>query len=409
MKLRQSLLFVAALAVFPNSGFSLGFRVADQNAEATARGDAFAATADNASAVYYNPAGITQLEGTHTLLGSYAISLKERVDLDAPGSESFSSTNTELQFVPNFFATWKPKEHPLAFGLGVYAPFGFSLEYPDDTAFRTLAKEGSIQFIAINPVIAWKICDTLSIAAGPTVNYGQAKLVRGVLALGDRFDFEGAGVSYGFTAGLLWHPHRMHHFGLTYRSTSALNFSGHSRVKTNPFTVPTPFGPFTVPGIDSEEDANAEIQFPQVVTFGYSFRPTENWNFEFNLDWTDWDSLNTVTLRQPSGDIALPFNWQSSFFYEFGVTRKLPANFWISGGYIFSENSVPEESFNPIIPDSDRHVFSGGFGQRFAHFNWSVAYQYTTGPRRTIDNGTLADGEYRAEAHAAIISLGYNF
>ena len=408
MKPSVSLFCLVSLLVLPSAAFSLGFRVADHNAEATARGEAFAATADNPSAIYFNPAGITQLSGTQTLLSCYAISIKERVDLDAP-DDSFSSTNTELQPVPTFFVTWKPKDHPIALGLGVYAPFGFSLEYPDDTPFRNLAKEGSIQYVTINPVIAWQVCDTLSVAAGPTVNLAKAKLTRGVIAPGDYFDFEGQGVSYGFTAGILWHPHPMHHFGLTYRSGSKIDFSGHASLNTDPFTVATPFGPFTVPGIDLNEDANGEIQFPQTITFGYSFRPTENWNFEFNIDWTDWDSLNTVTLKKPSGDVALPFNYESSFFYEFGITRKLPANLQVSVGYIYSENSVPDESFNPIVPDSNRHIFSGGISQRFEHFNWALAYQYTVGPERTISQGTIADGDYRMEGHAAILSLGYNF
>src|ERR1700691_3429787 len=88
---------VLLAAAFTAHSFALGIRIADQSAEATARGDAFAATADDPSAIYYNPAGITQLDGTRVLLGAYAISLKERVSLDAPGSTSkFSSINTDL-------------------------------------------------------------------------------------------------------------------------------------------------------------------------------------------------------------------------------------------------------------------------------------------------------------------------
>jgi len=201
----------------------------------------------------------------------------------------------------------------------------------------------------------------------------------------------------------------MHSFGLTYRSATDIDFSGHSRVRIPGFSVPTPFGPFKVARVDSEEDANLDFDFPQTITFGYSFRPTPDWNFEFNLDWTDWDSLETQTVHTKTMDVALPFNWESSFFYEFGVTRKLPRGYRVSAGYIYSENSIPNESFNPLVPDSNRHVLSVGVGQQLDHLSWDVAYQYAYGPHRRIDNGTLADGVYRFQSHAVTVSLGWAF
>jgi len=399
------------LPSFVSDSYGLGFRIADQNAEATARGNAFTATADNPSAVFYNPAGITQLEGTRALLGAYAITLKARVELAAPGENTkFSSTNTDPQTVPTFFVTWKPKDYPIALGLGVYAPYGFAVEYADDTPFRSLAIKGNIQYLTINPVIAWKITDTLSVAAGPTVSYGSAELVRGIVNPGDQFKFKGDGIAYGYNLGVMWNPHRMHHFGLTYRSASKIDFSGHTTVDVDSFKVATPLGSLKVPGTDTREDADATFDLPQNIVLGYSFRPTEDWNFEFNIDWTDWDSLNTVVIRQQrSADAPVPFNWESSFFYEFGVTKQFAHGYSASVGYIFSENSVPNESFNPAIPDSNRHIFSAGVGRRYEHFNWYLAYQYTYGPNRTIAQNTAADGDYRFDSHAVTLSLGYNF
>jgi len=154
--------------------FALGFRLADQDAEATARGLAFAATADNPSAIYYNPAGITQLDGTRILTGSYAISFREKVTPAAAGSSSFTNTNQEFQLAPHLFITTKAKNSPFAFGLGIYSPYGLSVEYPDNTPFRTTARQGKIVYVAINPVVAWKIHQSLSLAAGPSFNYGSA-------------------------------------------------------------------------------------------------------------------------------------------------------------------------------------------------------------------------------------------
>ena len=411
MKLSNTLLCASSiLALSTSAAFALGFRIADQNAEATARGDAFAATADNPSAVYYNPAGITQLEGTRVLLGSYATTLRERVDPATPGAEAFSNVNHDLQFAPNFFVTSKPKGSAFAFGLGIYAPYGLGMEYPDDTPFRKTAREGKILYVRINPVVAWKISDTLSVAAGPSVNYGDALLEQGAIAVGDTFRFRGDGVSYSFSAGIKWDPHRMIHFGITYHSAASIDFEGHTTLNTDPFVVPTPFGPFPVAGISRREEADARFRIPQNIVFGVSFTPTDDWNIEFNADWTDWHSLKTVTLHQStSGDIALPFNWQSSWFWEAGVTRKFSHGWQASIGYIWSENSVPNDSFNPIVPDSNRHVLSAGFGQKLQHFNWNLAYQWAYGPTRTITQGTSSDGTYRAQGSAINLTLGYDF
>jgi long-chain fatty acid transport protein len=410
MKLPSAVLIAVLACVCPHDGLSLGFRIADQDADATARGDAFAATADNPSAIYYNPAGITQLDGTQTLLGSYAISLKEKVSLDAPGPNStFDSVNTKLQVAPQAYVTYKPEQYPITIGIGVYAPFGFAVEYPDGAAFRTLALRGGLQYVTLNPVLAWKICDTLSVAAGPTFNYGDVDLERGVIAPGDDFKFKGNGVAYGYNAGIMWAPLKEHHFGLTYRSQTSLNFQGHTTVDTNPFTVPTAGGPVTVPGTYLRETSSARIRFPQVVTLGYSYRPAPDWNFECDIDWTDWHSLKTVTLQESSGNIQLPFNWQSSFLYEFGVTKSFSHGFHVSAGYVYSQTSVPNDSFSAAIPDSNRNIFSVGCGQQVGRVSWALAYQYTYGPTRTVSQGTLADGYYSFDSSAITFSLGYHF
>ncbi|MEO8350248.1 MAG: outer membrane protein transport protein, partial [Chthoniobacteraceae bacterium] len=168
MKIPATLL----LATLPVTVFGLGFRLTDINTEATARGGAFAATADNASAIYYNPAGITQLDGTQALFGAYTITYESSFNSHLPGGSN-EDTKWSPQSVPSSFITINPKDSPIALGLGVYSPFGLGLEYNDDAPFRTLAKKGKLQFITISPVAAWKFGDTLSIAAGPTINFGR--------------------------------------------------------------------------------------------------------------------------------------------------------------------------------------------------------------------------------------------
>ena len=410
-----ALLLAAAL---PTTVFGLGFRLTDQDTEATARGGAFVATADNPSAIYYNPAGISQLSGTRSLMNAYTIGYGSSIDLSGPGGEYNSKWNPQV--VPHSFYTLHPKDSPLTLGLGIYAPFGLGYEYDDKTPFRTLAKKGEIQYITVSPVAAWKFNETLAIAAGPTINYSRAFLSRGIVTPGDEFKFKGEGVSFGFVAGLLWKPAPQHSFGLAYHSATVTDYSGHSHVHIPSFVTPVTVAPgvtipYTVPGVESADDADASLQFPQTIQAGYSFRPTPDWNIEFDVEWTDWDSLNTVTLHQTKGGpIKIPFNYRSSFFYEVGITKTFAHGLRLSGGYIYSENSVPNESFSPGVPDSDRHVFSIGLGQTSGKYSWDIAYQYAYGPGRDVRNGptaanALANGTYHFQSNAVSVSLGYEF
>ena len=144
-----------------------------------------------------------------------------------------------------------------------------------------------------------------------------------------------------------------------------------------------------------------------------SFRPTPRWNLEVNVDWTDWNSLNTVEFKFEDGStVADPYNWESSFMLMAGASYAFGANWTVSGGYTFSENSVPEEWFKPGIPDSDRHIFNLGIRKLFDRLSLAAALQYAHGPSRTVSNAgvaSLANGTYEYQSWALSISSGYRF
>ncbi|EEF59467.1 OmpP1/FadL family transporter [Pedosphaera parvula] len=403
MKLKSALLVSAAAVASPGMVFGLGIRIPDQDAFASSRGNAFVATADNPSAIYYNPAGISQLEDQNVRAGFYGIYLKDKYS----GPTGSFDTKDKFQAVPQIYYSAHLKDTPLTLGLGVYSPYGLGLEWPDNTSFRTLATRGDLTYFSINPVLSWKVCDSFSIAAGPTINYGNVDLRRGFLPFpGNEFRFRGDDVTPGFTAGAMWKPIEELSFGASYRSQTTMGFHGTSSTAGGEPFVPS----FTQP-------AGAEFKFPQNVVVGLSYRPTPDWNLEFDADWTDWNRLQTVNLQQQfSGTLPLVFNWASSWFYEFGATRYFGEGWRVSGGYIFSENSVPTATFSPAIPDSDRHVFSIGVGKTYSKFSWDASYQFAYGPTRTVTGsapsfpfGQSADGKYEYISHALLVSLGYHF
>jgi long-chain fatty acid transport protein len=391
--LPKAIMVLGAALAIPSSGLALGIRLFDHDAFATARGDAFAATADNPSAIYYNPAGITQLRG-HNVRGGVNV-----INVQA-GFESLSrnaDAKSEFVPVPGFFYTYSPERLPLSFGIGYYMPFGLSLKWPDDGPFRNTTTHGVIRDHTVSAVMAWKVTRTLSIAAGPAASYAYTDLRRG--AVGDEFRFRGDAVALGATAGLLWQPTLRHSFGVTYRSPVTFDLEGKSTVTG----LPVP-----------KQNASVRLPLPQVIVGGYSFRPTPQWNLEVNLDWTDWERLNTPVLKQTPA-MPLPLNWDSSFGVEAGVTRYFENGLRVSAGYMFLENSAPEKTFNPLVPDQDMHVCSVGVGGKIDRWSWDFTYQFTHGTGRDVSKTVyaMADpgvrGHYTFLAHAFSLSLGYSF
>ena len=168
--------------------------------------------------------------------------------------------------------------------------------------------------------------------------------------------------------------------------------------------------------ISGNEATQARLPFPQFVVGGVSFRPTPKWNLEFDIDWTDWNQLKTPIFdRSTSADLALPFNWKSSFLYHFGATRYLENDWWVSAGYFYSANSTTETNFSPLVPDTNLHVGAMGVGHKGKTWDWAVSTEIITGPDRVVSGSTPslfgqnADGRYHLLNYSVNFSLGYKF
>jgi long-chain fatty acid transport protein len=406
---------VSALSVLAN-----GFRLGDQDAFATARGEAFVATADNASAVYYNPAGISQLEGLNFRAGAYGIYFDPTYTPPPPANSNTFHIEHQWAGVPQFFSSYSLQEWPVSFGLGVYSPFGGNVSWPQDTGFRSVALSGSLTYVTINPVVAFRLAPGLSIAGGVMVNYTDLEMEQGLRPfspgpLVNYFRFDGDGWSAGYNLGLLWQPQEKVSLGVTFRSPAKVTLEGQTEFAQQP-------------GIqDTERSAKANFEFPLTTVFGISYRPTRKWNLEFDAHYTDWSSFGKTTIYQspappppvqPNVDVTL--DWQSSWMYGFGVTRYFDNGWHVSAGYLFSETSVPDAYYSPLAVDLDRHFFSVGAGFRGKRYSFDVAYQLGYGPERTVSGsspssspakltGERADGTYDFISHAVLVTVGLHF
>jgi long-chain fatty acid transport protein len=385
-------LVCASASVALASGTRVGFK----DAFATGRGNAFVATADNPSALYYNPAGITQLAGTQVSVNLYSVS----VSSDYRGAGGTASLDDGAVNVPALYATWKPADSPWAYGFAVYAPFGLETEWPAGSPLRTFALKNEQEFRTYNFTGAWQISPEFSAGLSLTYNQVSTDLRRalGFLAPNDLFRFEGDGDALGANLGFLWKVNERHQLGLSYSHRTKVKLKGTSS---------------TIPLIASET-ASATFEFPEVLIVGWSWRPTPEWNLEVNLDWTNWDRLKTVVINKPSGATPLAFNWESGLFYELGATRTF-GDFYASAGYCLTENSTPDATYTPAVPDSDRAFYSLGAGYRGQQFTVDLAWHYGDGGDRRVTGsppsliGATADGTYKNSLNAFSLSVGLKF
>src|SRR5262249_16313780 len=196
-----------------------------------------------------------------------------------------ATTDYEILPLPQLFYTYTPNNSRFSFGLGVYAPFGLGIEWPENSPLRNLALEGRLKYLTVNPTIAWAVHRTLSIAIGPTLNYSDLKLRQGIGLPGgapnDEFRFKGDDFTAGFHAGVFWQPRPQWSFGANYRSPTTLDYNGHSE-----------FYPY-----QPASSTSVEADFPQNVSGGISYRPTPMWNIEADVDWTDWNSVDTLHFK----------------------------------------------------------------------------------------------------------------
>jgi long-chain fatty acid transport protein len=416
MRTSRKFFLFFSLGAFPAvaaiSARGAGFDLPDLDAFAVGRGMAVTATADNPSAIYYNPAGISQLYGNNLRAGVYGIDLDPSYKSPATGK----SYDNEDKFhgIPQFYYTYGRTNWPVSFGLGVYSPFGLGVKWAEDSGFRTVtgAIQSSLTYLRFNPVVAIKLLPNFSIGGGVSADYAYADLKQGLTTTpnSDAFDFKGDGWAVGYNLGALWQPHEKISIGATFRNSAPVNLRGHTDAAIN--ALP--------PGFNSA--ASADFPFPVEGVFGISYRPTQKWNLEFDADYMDWDAVGTVTIHQaapspyvPVANLPVALDWQSSWYFEWGATRYFDNGWHVSAGYIFNENSVPDAHFTPAIADLDRHFLSIGTGYKGRRFDFDIAYQFGYGPTRTVAGsapsaaGQTADGQYDFISHAVAVSVGWHF
>ena len=357
-------------------------RIQGQGAAASAMGNAFAAQADDPSALHYNPAGMTQLRGVQFMGGG----------LISGGSTDFtSSTGVTVSGDRNGTVAWPPPMHTyitanmkdlgltalgdLSIGVGLTVPFGSLTRWPNDGPFRTATTFSALPLLDIKPTLAYKATENLSLGLGADIYTfsglaGEGHVERqsvwpGGLGIpaGSKVELFGKDTAAGFNASLLYTALRnadgkpLANIGLVYRSQATLHLSG--ALLANGATV---------------SDARATLVLPQIMTGAIAIWPVRTnereWKLEMDVDYVGWKSVRNLDVTLGNGvTIAQPQNWRSTYAVMFGTEYKWLAleslPHWVvalRGGYTNQQNQMPDLSYDPGIPSADLHIVGGGLG-----------------------------------------------
>jgi long-chain fatty acid transport protein len=447
------LVCLAAALIAPGAAEGEAFRITSQSASATGQASAFAAQADDASAVYYNPAGMTQLRrlqfsaGTNLAGGGFSFR-------SPTGATAHGDLSGAIAMPPpsNFYVSARLKDFGMsklegwAVGLGILSPFGQLTRYPDNGPFSSAVTSAALPLIDIKPTVAFRFNEHLSIGVGADIytfsNFlgdGQSEVKStwpggGGIPRGTPIEVNGKGTAPGFNVSLLYTPllngegKPLVNIGIIYRSQATLHMNGEFRANG---------------GLVA--DASTTLVLPQILTGAVAVWPVRDhfteWKLEFDLDFAGWKSNRNLDVHLSNGStLPFPQQWRNSFVAHFGTEYKwlqlpiLPS--WevaLRGGYLFSQTPVPDLTFNPAVPDADHHGVSIGLGATCKERGWffgllpcrgigfnnvrtqsigiDFAYQALLYESRTVmgNQNPTVNGTYHSTLHVGAINLRVNF
>lgn len=395
-----------------------GFQLLEQNASGI--GNAYAGSAaigENASANYYNPASITLLPGMNVSGG--VVGIKPNFEFSDGGTtlpSHFNGTQVNAgnvaanggnggnagswAAVPNAHFTWEVNPR-VWLGLSVGAPFGLMTDYEKGWAGRYHSEKFSIESININPSIAFKATDTLSIGVGLNwmqldADYRKAQYVPNLgLGSGDlKARVKAKGDAWGWNAGLLWQATADTRFGLSYRSKVKIDADGTTRVTKG--SVPDAY--FANPSLAAligPHNAEASIELPDSAIFSVVHQLNDRWTLLGDVAWTGWSSIPELKIKSAGiPDSELDLRFKDAWRVSLGANYRYSDSWTFKGGVAWDQSPVQSDTYRPsALPDNDRYWVSLG-----AKYNFSkntaidVGYAHLFVKSTSVNNTSNAEG-----------------
>jgi long-chain fatty acid transport protein len=395
-RLLQRSALAAAIAGISAPASASFFALAEQNASGI--GTAYAggaAIGEDASTVWFNPAGMTRLTRPQLVFaGSYIdLNIKTTVNsasaiTGSPISGGAGKNPGENAVIPALYYT-HPITKDFSVGAGVDAPFGLATEYDSTWAGRYHAIRSDIKTINYNVAGAYKFNNVLSGGVGVSYQSLEAELTQAVdfatlctVAAGGAFSGAcGAGATFnpntnpndgkakvtadsnawGYNLGLLAELPNDFRVGVAYRSKLEHSLSGNFDIST-PANVPGALLGAT--GLVNS-GAKTDVVLPSSFSFSAYQQIDPKWAFMADITRTNWGSIQELRIKFDSAqpDSVVTLNLKNSYRYSVGVTYK-PNDAWtLRAGLALDQTPVTSaSSTTPRLPDADRTWYAIGAG-----------------------------------------------
>lgn len=426
MQSLKSLLVFTVTCLVATSAFGSGFLIPEQGAKASAMAGAFAATADDPSAIFFNPAGIAQQRELSVLAGTTLINFTNEFTGD-PNSPLTSGVegkyNRHLFNIPNMYAV-VPVGNNLTVGVGVFAAFGLRTDWADPWAGRFISKDADLKTTSVNPVVAWQTSDgRLAVAGG--VEYRRARVILNANQMGMN-PFNGRiidtvnvrlasdyGSDIGFNAGLLFKPNDRFRVGLAYRSDMEIELEGEADFTPLPTGNPE-LDAIIASQTPPDQGISTDFPFPSLMTAAVAFSPREDWDVELDIIRTTWSKFEALAVQfdvTPAANFTRVQDWKDSNSYRLGVNHNATEQWDVRFGAVYDENPQPTERVSPLLPDSDRIGFTFGTGYRTGPFtfDWSLMVLHFKDRSTGGVNENGFEGLYETDATLWSANVGYRF
>jgi long-chain fatty acid transport protein len=340
-----------------------GYRVSLQGNRALAMGHTGVAVVNSAESAFFNPAGLSYLEGKlNVSAGGFGIFSNTKWQNTETGQFSETVSNVGTPFY--IYASYKINEW-LTGGLAVYTPYGSSVEWEKDWAGSHLVNNIELAAIFIQPLLSLKLSDHFSIGGGPIFVTGNVNFNRNInrtltdeQGVRSNITIDDSGVTnWGWSASFMFTPIEKLRIGFNYRSLIELNAEGGDATFSN---IPNSA---LVPVSNGMTTFNATLPLPAELTVGLSYQANEKLLLAFDFNRTFWDVYESLDIEFGNPEIPTsinPRNYENANTYRFGLEYQAMENLTLRGGYYIDQTPVQSGFFAPETPRNDAQGYTAG-------------------------------------------------
>ncbi len=424
MKIRKSIFaFILSIAM-GTSVFANGLSLNSVGTRALGMGGAFVGLANDATAIYWNPAGLTS-QSSSLMLYYTGIMPSANYSMDYTsmgGGKIDASTNSKLYHAPGFFANYTAGKW--AFGLGVFVPAGLGTDWNAEDFYGHDAKGknflSQIGVISFSPAVAYKISDKFSLGLTVNIYYAMFDLEQPVdataLGLGyEQFSESSDGLGYGVTIGAKYDFSKTFSAGVSFRTSTKVSMSGDA---TNTLFPKLPNMPPTVmPGPESSSFSR-DVTWPMWIAGGLAYKPAENVTLTFDAQYSKWSELDVLVAEyddpywkqvlEASGDNEFTLNWEDALQVRFGAEYYVNKSLALRTGYYYDPAPAPDATVNVLFPSSTNNAVTAGFGYYGERFSVEGAMEYLFGKERNIEMNAVNEmpGTHQMDVFAFSLNFG---